>query len=51
MAVETLPFDIADELDDDEALAIYLDEALATGDAAHFVGQGRQGARDEPDCA
>lgn len=37
MAVEILPFDIVDELHDDEALAIYLDEALATGDPAHFA--------------
>jgi probable addiction module antidote protein len=37
MALETLPFDIANELDDDEALAVYLDEALATGDPAYFA--------------
>ncbi len=37
MTVETLPFDIADELDDDESVAIYLDEALASGDPAYFA--------------
>ena len=37
MTVETIPFDIADELGDDEALAIYLDEALAAGDPAYFA--------------
>lgn len=37
MAIETSPFDIADELHDDEALAIYLDEALAAGDPAYFA--------------
>jgi probable addiction module antidote protein len=31
------PFDIADELRDDEALAIYLDEALQTGGPAYFA--------------
>ena len=34
---ETLSFDIADELGDDEAVAIYLDEALASGDPAYFA--------------
>lgn len=38
MVLETLPFDIADELDDDEALAIYLDEALALGKVAKARG-------------
>ena len=37
MTVETLPFDIVDELGDDEAVAIYLDEALASGDPAYFA--------------
>ena len=37
MAIETLPFDIADELQDDEALAIYLAEALAEGDPAYLA--------------
>jgi probable addiction module antidote protein len=37
MGLETIPFDIADELHDDEALAIYLDEALQTGDPAYFA--------------
>ena len=37
MTVETLPFDIADELNDDESVAIYLDEALASGDPAYFA--------------
>jgi probable addiction module antidote protein len=37
MGIETHPFDIADELHDDEALAIYLDEALQTGDPAYFA--------------
>jgi probable addiction module antidote protein len=37
MGLETHPFDIADELHDDEALAIYLDEALQTGDPAYFA--------------
>lgn len=35
--VETIPFDITDELADDETLAIYLDEALASGDPAYFA--------------
>ena len=37
MSIESHPFDIADELHDDEALAIYLDEALQTGDPAYFA--------------
>ena len=37
MSLETVPFDIADELGDDEAVAIYLDEALASGDPAYFA--------------
>jgi probable addiction module antidote protein len=37
MGIVTIPFDIADELHDDEAVAIYLDEALATGDPAYFA--------------
>lgn len=37
MALETLPFDIVDELRDDEAVAVYLDEALASGDPAYFA--------------
>ena len=37
MTIETLPFDIADELDDEEAIAIYLDEALASNDPAYFA--------------
>ena len=37
MGLETFPFDIADELHDDQALAIYLDEALQTGDPAYFA--------------
>ena len=37
MPVEAIPFDIADELHDDEALAIYLDKALQTGDPAYFA--------------
>jgi probable addiction module antidote protein len=35
--VDTVPFDIADELGDDETLALYLDEALASGDPAYFA--------------
>lgn len=35
--VETFPFDIADELGDDETLVLYLDEALASGDPAYFA--------------
>jgi len=34
MAVETKPFDPADYLDNEEAIAAYLTEALDTGDAA-----------------
>lgn len=37
MKIETLPFDIADELGDDQSVAIYLDEALASGDPAYFA--------------
>jgi len=37
MSLETLPFDIADELHDDEAVAVYLDEALASGDPDYFA--------------
>jgi probable addiction module antidote protein len=37
VTAETIPFDIADELHDGEALAIYLDEALQTGDPAYFA--------------
>lgn len=37
MTIETVPFDIADELGDDEAVALYLDEALASGDPAYFA--------------
>jgi probable addiction module antidote protein len=37
MALETFPFDIADKLHDDEFVAVYLDEALASGDAAYFA--------------
>lgn len=37
MTVEVVPFDIADELGDDETVAIYLDEALASGDPAYFA--------------
>ena len=53
MGLETHSFDIADELHDDEALAIYLDEALQTGDPAYFAHswQSRQGARDDQDGA
>jgi probable addiction module antidote protein len=36
MTLETISFDIADELNDDETLAIYLDDALQTGDPAYF---------------
>ncbi|PPU28696.1 addiction module antidote protein [Xanthomonas arboricola] len=32
----TTPFDPAEYLDDDEAMATYLSEALASGDTAHF---------------
>ena len=32
MALITKPFDTAEYLDDDEAVAAYLDEAMATGD-------------------
>lgn len=35
--LETIPFDIADELGDDETLVLYLDEALASGDPAYFA--------------
>ena len=35
--VETIPFGIADELGDDEALVLYLDEVLASGDPAYFA--------------
>lgn len=35
--LETLPFDIAGELQDDEAVAVYLDEALASGDPPYFA--------------
>ena len=37
MGIETIPFDVADELHNDEALGIYLDEALQTGDPAYFA--------------
>lgn len=37
MSLETVPFDIANELGDDEAVAIYLDDALASGDPAYFA--------------
>lgn len=37
MSIETLPFEFADELQDDQAVAIYLDEALASGDPAYFA--------------
>ena len=37
MTIETLPFDIVDDLDSDEAVALYLDEALASGDPAYFA--------------
>jgi len=36
MALKTKPFDPAEYLDDDEAIAAYLDEAMATGDP-HFI--------------
>jgi probable addiction module antidote protein len=34
MATKTKPFDPSKHLDDDEAIAFYIDEALATNDAA-----------------
>lgn len=34
--LKTLPFDAAEFLDSDEAIAAYLTEALAADDAAHF---------------
>ena len=34
--LKTIPFDPADYLDDDAAIATYLSEALAAGDAGHF---------------
>lgn len=34
--LKTLPFDPADYLQDDVAIAAYLTEALAAGDAGHF---------------
>ncbi|WP_313141847.1 addiction module antidote protein [Stenotrophomonas sp.] len=34
--LKTAPFDPADYLLDDEAIATYLSEALAAGDAGHF---------------
>ena len=37
MTIETLSFDIVDDLDCDEAVALYLDEALASGDPAYFA--------------
>jgi probable addiction module antidote protein len=33
MVTKTYPFDASEYLDDDETIAVYLDEALATGDA------------------
>ncbi|MEE7547345.1 putative addiction module antidote protein [Xanthomonas sp. Kuri4-1] len=36
MPTITTPFDPAEFLEDDEALATYLTEALASGDAEHF---------------
>lgn len=38
MAVKTVPFDPAEFLDTEEAQAVYLDEAFATGDLA-FIGK------------
>ncbi len=37
IATDTRPFDAARYLDDDETIAAYLDEAMATGDAAYIV--------------
>lgn len=37
MALETTPFDPAEYLDDDEAVAGYLTDALETGDAAFIA--------------
>lgn len=37
IATDTRPFDAARYLDDDEAIAAYLDEAMATADAAYIV--------------
>lgn len=37
MTLETIPYDTAEHLDGDEAIAAYLDEALATGDAAFIA--------------
>jgi len=34
--LKTIPFDPADYLDDDVAIAAYLSAALAAGDASHF---------------
>jgi probable addiction module antidote protein len=34
MVTKTYPFDASEYLDDNETIAVYLDEALATGDAA-----------------
>ena len=37
MPLETIPFDVSEHLDSEEAIAVYLSEALAAGDAAYFA--------------
>lgn len=37
MAIKTTPFDAAEYLDSDEAIAAYLDEALESADPAHIA--------------
>ncbi|MEQ1712508.1 MAG: addiction module antidote protein [Hyphomicrobium sp.] len=37
IATHTRPFDVAEYLDNNEAIAAYLDEAMAKGDAAYIV--------------
>lgn len=37
ITTDTRPFDVARYLDNDEAIAAYLDEAMASGDAAFIV--------------
>lgn len=37
MAIKTIPYDSAEYLDSDEAIAAYIDEALASADPAHIA--------------
>ena len=37
MTLKTTRFDIADELDDEAAIALYLDDALEANDPAYFA--------------